>query len=196
MKLEDLTKHFPSGVAVPPLLVRLLEYQNQWEAAHHDDLRNYLDFGLCDCGDALRRWFGHDEYDADLASRFIIFGHSSTGSLFGYWLYEGQTVETGPIIVLDSEGMEYSGLVADSLDEFLALRALADEDTFNPPGDEEPNTVLAEFRRWVEEECGITVRDSVDELGEGKHHPALAEWLNSKREPHRKQEPQGWPFLV
>src|SRR5262245_26440492 len=117
MRIEDLRKNFPADVALPAALVRLLEYQN---SVHHF----YSGSFELDHQGAMSVLYWFDK-DVQTASQFAIFGHGGDGSLYGYWLYNGRTIENAPIVFLGSEGVGNT-LLANTFEEFLALLALGE----------------------------------------------------------------------
>lgn len=119
MKAADFHGNFPPGSAVPPLLTKLLAYQNRvnaWYSGH---------FRLTDGGqkDAVASFDG----DKVAASQFILFGRELDGSSYGFWLYEGRTLGNAPIVFLGSEGTDWK-VLANSLEEFLALLAVGEDE--------------------------------------------------------------------
>ncbi len=81
IRLDDLRRQFPTSGPVPPLLVQLLEWRNQWYGQNpDDDLRHYLSVDLYHNNDALEQWFGEEsEYDT---SQFAVVALDAEGSVY------------------------------------------------------------------------------------------------------------------
>jgi len=171
--LEDLQKNFPLGVEIPLFLKKLLDYSNR--------VKRYYSgyFELLDCGaNSLYYWFGKDEA---AASQFAIFGHGGDGCMYGYWLYDNQTIETAPIIFLGSEG-DQNKVLANDFKDFLASLAVGYEDLgykFDR-GEIELTEQLIHFRNWLETELGIKPVEDVEVSIEKamQNHPSLENWLD------------------
>lgn len=68
-------------------------------------------------GDATA-WLGNPE----CADHFVIFGHDAEGSQYGFWLYDGRTPETAPVVYLSAINAG-SMVMAESLEAFMGLLA-------------------------------------------------------------------------
>jgi hypothetical protein len=151
---QDFQRNFPQGSEAPRFLIRLLEYQNSNRGHFYSG-----DFELTGTGaEAALAWFDNDQ---SMASQFVIFGQGGDGSLYGYWLYAGQTLDTAPIVFLGSEGMGNT-VLAHTLEEFLALLAVGMEklgydvsEGWYWEEEIEPGEQVLRFRSWLEEELGI-----------------------------------------
>lgn len=155
LKIDDLRKHFPVVTQMPELLVRLLEWRNEWYKSHpNENLRDYLGFDLYDCKDALALWFGEEsEYDT---SQFAVFAHDVEGSLFAYWFGEERDIDTAPIVLLHAEGIPDSHVIANSLEDLLKLLTPTEKELaiLSKSGDKQIETLMS-FRNWLRESCGI-----------------------------------------
>jgi hypothetical protein len=147
LTLEEVAGNFPSKVAVPSLLVQLLDFQNA-----NDGFCNGS-FELTSGGIQTSRTYF--ENNLDTAEQLILFGHELDGAMYGYWLYDKHDINTAPIIFLGSEGQD-NKVVANSLEEFLALLAVGADGTgyagynlkpewYVPP----PENRLIMFREWL-----------------------------------------------
>src|SRR5262249_38933293 len=152
MLLEEFSKNFPPGVPVPEPLVRLLEYANSVNHFYSGG------FELTDEGkETALAWFDGDKL---VASQFILFGKEGDGSLYGYWLYEGKTLETAPSVFLGSEGSGCK-VLANSIQDFLALLAIGQEELgfvgyyYRWEENIRIDDKLLNFREWLAKEFGI-----------------------------------------
>jgi hypothetical protein len=78
MKKSAFGKNFPAGVAVPPLLSDLLEYQNYVDKPYGGR------FWLTDGGRATA--LASFDGDTKAATQFVLFGGDPDGSSYGFWL--------------------------------------------------------------------------------------------------------------
>ncbi len=170
--------NFPSNTEVPSELLRLLEYQNQasrpyctWFELFADDL------------DSAVMWF---DGDTTAALQFTVFGHGPDRSLNAYWLYDGRTLATAPIVVLDSEASN-NQVLASTTRNFLALLGVpydprwTDEAIANWKEDETLESEQADqsFREWLRTTFGITApADPAKLLADAQRaHPGLDAWV-------------------
>lgn len=173
MTVEELSKLFPPGTSVPPILRSLAERSEET-----DGLLS-CDFELTPNGESdSYSWFDGREA---AAKQFLIFGFDGMHSLYGYWLYPGRTLADAPIVYLNSEGVENT-VLANSLEEFLALLTLGEEAVglFNGWGGSVGACHgISEFRDWAKTAFGIVPpanpREIVDRARQA--HPDLEAWV-------------------
>lgn len=173
---EEFRKNFPPGVAVPEMLLQLLEFQNRIQ----DWYSGY--FELDSFGNAgLLAWFD----DSAAAAQFIQFGHNGDGSLYCFWLYEGRSLDSAPIVFLGSEGQD-NAVLANNLKEFFALLAEGYDELGFPTGRLEKLETEAnlKFREWLQNEFGIlTPADAEQFIAAAQSaHPNLEEWISDWQE--------------
>jgi hypothetical protein len=183
MHIEDLRKNFPATVDVPSALLRLLEYQ-QYVNHFYSGLFELYDQGAM----SVLYWFDKDE---EAASQFAIFGHGGDGSMYGYWLYQGRAIENAPIVFLGSEGLGNT-LLANTVEEFLALLALGDDElgfAISKPDYDIGRTIdekLFQFRHWLMKEFQIQVppdSNSIVRAAKSAHRDLdqwITEWLEKR----------------
>jgi hypothetical protein len=179
MKKSEFSKNFPADVVVPPLLSDLLEYQNRVDEPYCGRFR------LTDGGrdTALASFDG----DVKAAAQFVLFGGDPDGSSYGYWLYEGRSLEDAPIVYLGSEGVGWT-VLANSLDEFFSLLAVGEEEIgFAAPMLSEPEDIpenLLVFRRWLQQKWRIIKPNypAVNIAKAVRRHPDLQDWLSAWQE--------------
>jgi hypothetical protein len=110
---DELARQWPDGRDVPPLLADLVRYleDRPWGSL----------------GDFILRGGRMDDYwvenGVDCWPHFGIFMRLPDGSRVAQWFREGASPDDVPIVYSDSEGEER--MVASSLEEFLAVWALA-----------------------------------------------------------------------
>jgi hypothetical protein len=114
--LHELTRQWPDGRDLPPLLADLTRY-----------LRDQEQLSL---GDFILRGDRMDDYwienGVDCWPHFGFFMRLPDGSRVGQWFRQGESSDNIPIVCIDSEGE--ARLEASSLEEFLAVWALAQFD--------------------------------------------------------------------
>jgi hypothetical protein len=182
MNLTTFQRNFPPGVRMPDRLRDLLEFQNRSSDGYSGSFAlSAWDFGY-------PAWFDGDRAAAE---QFVVFGQNADGSLYTLWLYKGRIVADAPIVFLGSEGAD-CGLLADGLDEFLALLVVgADELGFAVSWGGEfasrrPAPRLKEFRSWLWESYGIAPSpDPMAVVAAARsRHPNfdawLAEWVEAR----------------
>jgi hypothetical protein len=168
VNIESLHRNFPPDCEVPLLL---LEFANWLKVKS---------WGSLGCFSLHSERFNDYwiENGADLHSNFAFFIRDPTGGNIGYWLYEGQTIESAPIVLVGSEGE--LKILADSLDEFL--RRLAAGTTEAPDLDSRENgdAESAELTTWLEMRTGKSSahRQCV--------HPDLQQWMDGWGERQRE----------
>jgi hypothetical protein len=174
MTAEELSKLFPPGTPVPPILGKLAE-------------RSEATAGLLSCDFELTpngesdSYYWFDGREA-AAKQFQIFGFDGMHSLYGYWLYPGRTLADAPIVYLNGEGVENT-VLANNLEEFLALLTLGEEAVglYNGWGESADSCHgIPEFRDWANEEFGIVPPANPKEIVETarRSHPDLDAWIN------------------
>jgi hypothetical protein len=171
---------FPPGIAVPPFLKKLADFQTKLDELYSGNFQLTEDACALACFDG----------DEEAASKFVLFGASDADdSSYGYWLYKGQDLTSAPIVFLGSEGTGWTTL-ANSLEEFFGLLACGvDELGYAAPylGEPEGESVaLLKFRRWLKRECGIEkpAEPSAVILKAQEAHPDLQEWLQEWQKSH------------
>ena len=176
--IEEFKKNFPPDVEVPELLLRLLEYQNQVE----DWFSGYFEFANFE-HKGLIAWFD----DEVAASQFIQFGHNADGSLYCFWLYDGRSIDSAPIVFLGSEGQD-NAVLANNLREFFALLTEGYEELGFPYGRLEKLETEAnlKFREWLQKEFAITPPVDAEKLIADAQaaHPNLEKWIEDWQEAH------------
>jgi hypothetical protein len=177
VKVQELHKIFSPWGKAPQLLVNLLKYSRKSGGFVS------CDFEITDSGgdDALAYMGGNEE----AAKQFLIFGVDGMHSLYGYWLYEGRTLETAPIVYLNGEGVGSTAL-ANNLEDFVSLLALGKEavgmlEAWDSSS--EPCRNNDKFRAWLEAEAGIKPPKNPNQLVEKarKAHPDLQAWVEEKQ---------------
>jgi hypothetical protein len=105
------------------------------------------------CADVLRLWFGaENNYDV---SHLAVFALDNTGSLFAYWLADGEDTATAPIVILHEEGIPQSHVVANSLEEFFILFCPTIKELTSERLKGKHKEVLTSYRTWLKQSCGI-----------------------------------------
>ena len=169
------------GSIVPPVVLALLDFQESvgdWYSGR---------FELAGSGpDTAVAWF---DGDTEAASQFTLFGHGSDGSSYGFWVYDGRSLDNAPIVFLGSEGVGCT-VLADNFEEFLSLLAVGDEEMgFGAPfltEPQQPSAGLIAFRRWLSEQCGITAPTHPAAIiaHAVRKHPDLQAWLEKWQASH------------
>jgi hypothetical protein len=170
LDLADLRRNLPPEEDVPDLLARLLDYQNRTPNFNRvDGLLSW--FG--------HDWFGHDWFGHDqrAASQFAIFGHSTDGSMYGYWLYSGRSLQDAPIVLLYSD--RDGRLLANTLRDFLALLTTGEPLDDNSDEVSELSQTLLDYRSWLSAEMGIGIPADSEAIlaAASADHPDLNDWL-------------------
>jgi hypothetical protein len=180
MTKTEFCQNFREKV-VPPMLLTLLDFQESvgdWYSGR---------FQLTDNGPetAVASFDG----DETAASDFILFGRSSDGSSYGFWAYDGRSLDNAPIVFLGSEGTGWS-VLANSLEDFLSLLAVGEEEMgFSAPfltEPESPSAGLVAFRDWLKEGYGITAPTYPAAIiaHAVREHPDLQAWLQNWQKSH------------
>lgn len=171
IKLSDFKRNFPAGVAVPPMLEKLLEFQNKKPEFYS----GHFELAAGGVETATASFAG----DAKTAAQFCVFGHEADDSSLAFWCYEGHSLENAPIAYLGSEGSFF--VLADSLADFLRLLAVGADDfgIFTGRESEEPAPRLAEFRKWLKKEFQLTPAEKPEEMiaAAQRKHPDLGAFL-------------------
>ncbi|HET6250635.1 MAG TPA: hypothetical protein VFE47_23305 [Tepidisphaeraceae bacterium] len=170
MTLASFKKNFPAKTAVPELLTRLLGYQNKNPGCYSGQ------FELSEGGpESALAWFDGDK---DAAAHFVIFAQEGDGALFGFWMYDGRTLDNAPLVVLNSEGGV--SLLANNLKDFFSLLAIGGNE-FGGDFEEadEPAEGLDHFRKWLKNELNISpAKNPVRALMKvEQNHPSLEKWM-------------------
>jgi hypothetical protein len=183
MTTTEFRANFPAGATVPPLLERLVDFQER--------LRRFYSghFELTDGGPASA--VATFDGDKDAAAQFALFGQEIDGSAFGFWLYEGRNLEDAPVVYLGSEGTGWT-VLADTLEDFLRLLAIGLDDlgfaaqslAFDEP--QAPSESLVAFRKWLKTECGLSQPENPAAVisAAKRNHPDLQEWLSQWQARH------------
>jgi hypothetical protein len=115
--------------------------------------------------------------DAELARAFDVFAHDGMLSLYAVW--------EGAVVFLDTDWVQ-TGVLADSLEEFVALLCLGREriGMLSDWGAGECDDA-DEFRAWAEAELGVRTPDEAEasELVERARaaRPDLQAWIEERR---------------
>jgi hypothetical protein len=179
MDIEEFQKNFPAGVEIPEIFVRLLVFQNiRDEYFGHFSLVEFSP-------DDVLSWCGENK---QAASQFIIFGHSPSGALYGYWLYDKHTIDTAPIVVIGF-GWDGNTVIANSLQEFLQIVSVGEDPLcyvitewgWSDRDEIEVDQNLENYRKWLLRELALTV-PSIEEaeaiVTSAKNaHPDLEQWI-------------------
>jgi hypothetical protein len=176
--LEELSGNFPLSESFPALLLQLHGFESSSSIP-------FADFELCAWKYGDPAWFAGD---IDAARGFAVFGKDPDGSLYAFWLYDGQSIATAPVVFLGSEG-EDCNLVAGNLSDFISLLLCTDKSVgfashwshFEEPIS--PSERFVEFRRWAAETLRLSPSQKPMELVAAgrKHHPSFPRWLDSWR---------------
>lgn len=180
--VEEFTKNFPPNIKAPELLLRLLEFQNQAD----DWYSGY--FELAALGrQSLNAWFAGDE---SAASQFIPFGHNADGSLYCFWVFDEHSVNTAPIVFLNSEGQE-NAVLANDLNEFFALLAEGYEELGFLTGrlEKQETESNSKFREWLRKEFNISPVDNAEKLitDAQTSQPNLQKWIEDRQKSYQKE---------
>jgi len=173
----NLRANFPDGIPLPDLLMRLCQYT---EGADSDG----LDGDLMLTGSGRQSvTSGFRDYP-DLVDLFAIFATDGSGSLYGYWRYERQSLDEAPLVYLNDEGMDNT-VLATTLEEFLALIAVGQRrlglvDKWDEG--EQPDEDTLRYRGWLRAELGIeppTLDQARSIVARARaSHPDLDAWLD------------------
>jgi hypothetical protein len=174
--------NFPTPIEVPALLLKLRAYQERKAGEWYSGYFSLIDHGM-------RTAEASFDGDQTAAKEFVLFGTDPDGSSYGFWIYEGRTLDTAPVVYLGSEGEGWT-VLANTVEEFLALLALGKEDLgfladrLYFPEPEEVTPGLKLFRRWLKKECGIvTAADPAAIVSRARqNHPDLQNWLRKWQE--------------
>lgn len=130
------------------------------------------------------------------AARFVAFGKDLTGSLYGFWLSEGRTIDHAPIAVIDPAGAHR--VLANAFDELLALLWLGHKETgrvkdWSAPA--EVTSSVRDFRAFVKRAFGIDApADPAAIVARAQAaHPDFAAWVASNDEPSKPPAASGAP---
>jgi hypothetical protein len=172
VNLDSIRRVLPTGVTMPAKLEKFLAWiklQPSGSVGHIGFTGNHFD----------DYWI---ENGSNLAEKLFLFAKLGDGTTIGYWLYDGRTIDTAPIVLIGSEGeLE---ILANSLEEFLGglvndsfsnhSDLSAESDDEEPQVDRRPQ--LATF---LAGEFGFTVNGSADysEAAKSKH-PGLQQWMD------------------
>src|SRR5262249_21357549 len=105
---------FPKGVKVPARLASLRKFV----ASCDDDFSGDLELHAGGA-DAMRAYFRDTP---EVASQFAVFAHDGMDSQYGFWMYDGLSIDKAPVVYLNGEGSDCT-VLANSFDEFLGLLA-------------------------------------------------------------------------
>jgi hypothetical protein len=179
MNVTDLRKNFPPTTEIPRPLLLLLEFQNSIRGGYYSGSFQLRDSGA----ERLVAWFA--EFVAP-SSNFAIFGAGGSGSLYGYWLYEQHTIETAPIIYLDSESSGNT-VLANNIEDFFALLSIGMHEVgagmMRPHGYGATLQIddnLLRFREWLHDNFSISVTNNGVQIIEAARasHPDFDDWIN------------------
>jgi hypothetical protein len=159
VNIESLHQNFPSNCEVPPLLLdfgRWLKSKRAGSVGYF-----YLQSERFD-----DYWI---EHGADLHQNFAFFIRDPTGGRVGFWIYDGLTTASPPVVMVGSEG-ELS-ILSDTLEEFL--KRLAEGKTRTPDLDsrDQGGKEEAALRRWLDPRTVKTPTQC------HRAHPDLEQWM-------------------
>lgn len=173
MKIEELQKTFPEGIAIPDALAQLCA----WDETQDDFFSGYFEL-YADVHEAIRHWFGTPA----VVDRFGVFGNGADGSLYAIWR---QDDGRQPIVHLGSEGINNFVLSSDFV-SFLRLLAIGYneigfDDLSQPPHepDEPPNE---SFQHWVSQTFSVSIPATGAEITEPARaaHDDFEKWIQTK----------------
>lgn len=172
VNIASIREVLPTGVAMAPKLEKFLN----WAATQPNGSVGAMEFAGSRFTDY---WI---ENGSVLAPQFLLFAHLGDGTDIGYWIHDGSTIDTAPIVLIGSEGDLV--VLANSLEEFLAglindnhssqseLSAEKDEDDADWV-DRRP--AMAEFLKTA---FGFNVDKAINyqQIAEAKH-PNFKKWM-------------------
>jgi hypothetical protein len=168
VNIESLHKNFPADCQVPSLLLDF----GSWLKTKQAGSVGYFSLQSDRFNDY---WI---ENGADLHPNFAFFIRDPTGGQIGYWLYDGRTTISPPIVMVGSEGE--LNILSDTLEEFL--QRLAEGNTQAPDLDsrDEGSKEAAQLSKW------LTSRIVNTPVPSHRDHPDLKkrmeEWGHQQRE--------------
>jgi hypothetical protein len=173
--LDGIRRVLPTGVAMPAKLEKFLA----WVQLQPSGSVGHIEFGGNRFDDY---WI---ENGSNLAEKLFLFARLGDGTTIGYWLYDGRTIDTAPIVLIGSEGEleilanslgEFlGGLVNDSFSNHSDLSAESDADDEEPVIDRRPQ--LAAF---LASELGFAVNGGTNYREAAKdEHPNLQKWMDN-----------------
>lgn len=176
MTSAALRANFPDDVPLPALLARLYTFAE----SNSDHLG----------GDLYLTATGHRSLERgtrnapQLADRFIVFARDRSGSMYGYWRYDGQPLDGAPLVYLSDEGQDNT-VLATTLEEFLSIVAVGQQylglvDKWDEG--EQPDEDTLRYRDWLRADVGIETPtlDQARSIVERARasHPDLDAWLD------------------
>ena len=173
MTKSEFKKNFEDAQP-PKMLMELFEAQDKWN--------NFFSGGFEFIDSGPRTAAALFRGDREAVKQFVLFAEEADGSVFGFWLYDGRTLENAPIVRLDADGG--GTVLANSLQDFFALLAVGCNDlgaSYLEEGDP-PSEYLPQYRQWLKKKYGIVAPEDpqalIDQAEEA--HPSLSR--NSKRD--------------
>ncbi len=165
---------------IEELLKPLAAWFKEHPSGHPDALNFVFDLPTDGGGGLITSWAGK----AGLEKYLVPFGSTRNGSLYAFWFIEEVPLEQVPIVLLDSEGADYSFVVAKAYPEFLALLAAGLEDFDDPESALPDSPELLAFREWVLTQGISNIPDfaGVNAITSEafEEAPDLLEWLEEK----------------
>jgi hypothetical protein len=157
--IESLRKNFPAECQVPSLLLDF----GSWLQNKPAGSLGYFSLQAERFSDY---WI---ENGADLHPNFALFIRGPTGSQIGYWLYNGRTTLSPPIVMVGSEG-ELS-VLSETLGEFLSRLAEGSTRVSDLDSRDQRNADGKELSRW------LVARTSKAPVDSPQGHPDLTKWI-------------------
>jgi hypothetical protein len=159
VNLESLHENFPADFEVPPLLREFGQWLKNRRAGSVGLFRlqseRFDDFWI--------------EHGADLHPNFAFFMRDCCGGQIGYWLYDGRTTVSPPIVMVGSEGE--LKILGDTLEDFLGRLANGHTQADELDTRDEDCTGGAELAEWLDSHSSrIPVQTRPD-------HPNLEQWM-------------------
>jgi hypothetical protein len=159
VNIESLHKNFPADCPVPSLLLDF----GSWLKSKRPGSLGYFSLQSERFNDY---WI---ENGADLHPYFAFFIRDPTGGQIGYWLYDGRTIISPPIVMVGSEGQ--LGILSDSLEEFLERLAKGNTQTPDLDTRDKGGNEGVELTNWLESRC---VKSPIQTT---PNHPDLKRWM-------------------
>jgi hypothetical protein len=157
--LESLHENFPADFDVPSLLLDFGQWLKNLRAGSVGFFRlqseRLDDFWI--------------ENGADLHPNFAFFIRDACGGHIGYWLYDGRTTVSPPIVLVGSEGELL--IVSKTLEDFLGRLAKGGTQVDDFDTRDEGSTGGAELAKWLDS------RTTAKPIPSRREHPDLELWM-------------------
>ncbi len=171
-----LRANFPDDTPLPDMLVRLCHYTEVTGLAGLGRDMSLVEDGRRSVRRAFRNYPEHID-------SFIVFLTDGSGSLYGYWRYDGQPLDHAPLVYLNDAGVNNT-VLASTLEDFLTLIATGQRhlglfETWDENSEPDEDTLL--FRAWLREDVGIEAPTLTQARGIVERaraaHPDLEGWM-------------------